>query len=119
MLGQERCSGGRFLVSRTEDCVILYAVVVLIEEVEKPTFNTELSNAETLLGNDANFACKVSGKPGPQVAWSVLFTTLRTSELCATVKVELFRLLPCHVLLECIRLPVQPLNVSWLHYVSN
>jgi len=42
------------------------------EEVEKPKFDTELSNAETLLGSDANFACKVSGKPAPQVVWLVL-----------------------------------------------
>ena len=41
------------------------------ELVEKPAFGTELRNAETLLGNDANFACKLTGKPAPQVLWSV------------------------------------------------
>jgi len=43
------------------------------EEVEMPSFDSKLSNAETLLGNDANFACKLSGKPAPQVAWLVQF----------------------------------------------
>ena len=45
---------------------------MLTEELEKPKFDTKLNNAETLLGNDANFACKLSGKPAPQVAWLVL-----------------------------------------------
>ena len=41
------------------------------EELEKPTFNTELSNAETLLGGDASFSCKLAGKPAPRVVWFV------------------------------------------------
>jgi len=45
----------------------------LAEEVEKPAFDTELSNAETILDNDAKFACRLSGgKPAPQVVWCVL-----------------------------------------------
>jgi len=52
---------------------------LLAEEVEKPTFDTKLSNAETLLGNDANFACKLSGKPAPQVVWLVLLHCILTS----------------------------------------
>jgi len=46
------------------------STVLTVEEVlEKPVFNTDLSNAETLLGEDANFACKLSGKPAPKITW--------------------------------------------------
>ena len=57
----------RSLGGYNKSCLLL----TLTEEVEAPRFNTELSNAETLLGNDANFACKLSGKPAPQVVWFV------------------------------------------------
>lgn len=66
---------------------VLYAAVAFqrlcyefcyAEDLIEPKFTSELRNCDVLLGADAKFSVKISGKPLPAVKWFVLSSNLDT-----------------------------------------